>query len=150
LSESGKPRKDGKVLSKAGRVRRARKAFKAVEPVLVPLLELFADVDEVFAEQGAFDPGNIHKSLGRIYRSWLDTRESLDSGFDREKYRQEMKRPSSRMGLTVPPASGSPKRSTARTSTSDKNPKKTAKREKPSAKKSATGARSGGSASRGR
>lgn len=56
-----------------------------------PFVELFSVVDSVMDEPGAFDPDSIHKSLGRIYRQWLDTREEIDPNFDRARYRHEMK-----------------------------------------------------------
>jgi hypothetical protein len=139
--------KQGKLPSTS---KKARKAIKVCEPVLLPLLDLFADVDEVFADEGAFDGAHLHKSLGRIYRSWLNTREALDPDFDRERYRNRMKKRPVRTGLTVPPVSGSRKRSTAPASISEKNRKKTVKPEKSSASPSVRRVRSDGSASRGR
>lgn len=142
---------DTKSRKRAGRGRDARRTLEDLDPVLVPLLELFADVDEVFAEAGAFEPQNIHKGLGRIYRSWLSTREKIDPDFDPEKYRERMKKkPPRRTGLTVPPVSESRKRSTDRQPTSEKSRKRNAKPEKSSAKKSARRARSSGSVLHGR
>lgn len=45
-------------------------------------------MDEVFAEDGAFDRENVYKSLGRIYREWKDARTALDPGFDAAEWRQ--------------------------------------------------------------
>lgn len=70
---------------------RALRAARLVWSELGPLLELFATVDEVFNEPGAFDDQNIHKSLGRCYREWLKCRSSLDPDFNPNRYRQEMK-----------------------------------------------------------
>jgi len=125
---------------------RAQKAFRRVEPVVRPLLELFANADEVFAEQGAFDPENIHKSLGRLYRSWKACRTELDPSFDPKRYEQEMKSATVR---TTPlgrkrAVRGSQKRSSVPKSISEKSRKKTEKREKPSAKKSVRSAQSAG------
>lgn len=151
MSKSTKPSKLDKVSKRVGMGNETARAAKAVESVLVPLTELFGDVDEVFREEGAFDKQNIHKSLGRIYRSWLQTREALDPDFDREKYRQKMKkRRPQRTGLTAPLVSDSPTRSMGRTQISEKSQKQTAKQEKRSAKKSVKGARSSGNASHGR
>lgn len=124
--------------------------MEAVKPVLVPLCELFADVDEVFADEGAFDANHVYKSLGRIYRSWLNTREALDPDFDRERYRNRMKKRPVRTGLSVPPATASRKRSTDQQRISGKSRKKSEKQEKTSARPSVRRARSDGSASRGR
>lgn len=55
-------------------------------PVLLPLLELFGTVDDVFTTEEAFSQDNIHKSLGRIYRSWKEVRSDLDPNFDPEDY----------------------------------------------------------------
>lgn len=126
--------------------RKTLRAYRRVEPVMRPLLELFATVDDVMSEADAFEPGNIHKSLGRIYREWLETREALDPEFDRARYRHEMKSRPKKSPLGRP-VKGSSTSSTGRTSTSDKSRKKTGRTEKPSAGRSATTARSSGSAS---
>lgn len=127
------------------RTARALKAFEAVQPVMIPLLELFSTVDDVFTEEGAFSEEHIRKSLGRIHRGWKSTRAALDPTFDPKHYE---KKP--RVGLSVQPASGSRNSSTGRTSTSGKNRKKSEKKEKDPARKSARHARSGGRASGGR
>lgn len=78
--------------SKTRKLAKANKALRKVEPVMLPLLDLFSVVDDVMDEPNAFAPETIHKSLGRIYRVWLDTREALDPDFDRAKYRHDMKK----------------------------------------------------------
>jgi hypothetical protein len=125
-----------------------------VSPTMRPLLELFATVDDVMSEHDAFDEANIHKSLGRIYREWLDTREALDPDFDRERYRHEMKSGQAKKVRRSPlgrelPASASPRSSTASTSISEKSRKKSARTGKPSQQKSAPRAKSEGAASTG-
>lgn len=55
-------------------------------PTLIPLLELFATVDDVFTTEDAFSQEHIKKSLGRIYREWKKTRAKLDPNFDPKNY----------------------------------------------------------------
>lgn len=129
------------------------RAFQRTEHVMLPLLDLFATVDDVMTEAGAFEPEHIHKSLGRVYRSWLDTREALDPEFDRDRFRHDMKgRP--RSTLTPlgrkRPVQEARKSSTETTQISEKSRRESAKNEKRSAKKSVQGARSGTPASGGR
>lgn len=127
---------------------------RSVEDVWISLLEMFASVDDVMTEAGAFDPEHIHKSLGRIYRQWLNSRETLDPEFDRARYRHQMKnrkKSSQRTPLgREQPASTQRTSSTARMLTSGKKPKPNAKHEKPSAKTSARDAKSGKRVSGGR
>ncbi len=123
------------------------KAYKQVRPVMVPLLELFAAVDDVMDEPDAFAPESIHKSLGRIYRQWMDTREALDPKFDRARYRHDMKAAAKERVKRTPLGRKQLARaqemfSTGSTSTSEKNRKKNAKPESKSAKTSARDARS--------
>lgn len=145
-----------KVSKGKGKGRRdARTVLEAIEPALIPLTELFADVDEVFAEDGAFAPENIHKSLGRIYRAWLRSRTALDPDFDPERYRLDQKakmrsRRPIRVGLSVQPVADLSTPSTDQQSISGKSRKQTAKQEKSSVKKSAKGVRSAGTVSAGR
>lgn len=142
--KKGKARKRAKVrLSQAG-------VPEHLIGVMIPLLELFAAVDDVMDEHDAFSSGNIHKSLGRIYRSWLDTREALDPDFDREMYRHEMKAKKSPPRTPLgQPVSESRRSSTGRTSISGKSRRTNAELGKPSAKRSAKGARSDAPASTG-
>lgn len=148
-SESGKKQVRGKFGKKTLR------AYRIVKPTLDPLLGLFSVVDDVLTEHDAFDEQNIHKSLGRIYREWLDTREALDPSFDRARYRHDMKSHQAAKVRRSPlgrelPASGSRKSSTGSTSTSEKSRKKSARPEKPEQRKSAKGAQSSSPASGGR
>lgn len=134
--------KQGKLPPKSNR-KKALRAMEAVKPVLVPLCELFSEVDEVFADEGAFDPAHIHKSLGRIYRSWLNTREALDPDFDRERYRNRMKKRPVRTGLSVQPSTGSTTRRTAKSDTSARRAKvrkidSTSTSQRPSVRRTAT------------
>lgn len=62
------------------------KALKRVRHEMIPLLELFAAVDDVFTEADAFQSEHIHQSLGRIHRQWKETRAALDPDFDPENY----------------------------------------------------------------
>lgn len=120
------------------------RVLASARPVLVPLLELFATCDEVFDEQGAFDPNAIHKSLGRVYRVWLTTRSALDPSFDSQKYRQEMKGSAAKrtpLGREQP-AKARRTSSTDPKSTSAKNRNRTGSSEKPSASKSVRRAQS--------
>lgn len=124
------------------------------ENVWIPLLELFATSDDVFSEPDAFAPKQIHHSLGRLYRSWLDTREALDPDFDRERYRFDMKKSASPKKGTTPlgrkrPAKERRTSSTGRTLTSAKNPSVNAASGKSAARKSAKGVRSDRNASGG-
>lgn len=140
---------------KKGKKPKKSKHEPGVEAVWIALLECFAAVDDVMTEHDAFAPGTIHKSLGRIYRQWLDSREVLDPDFDREKYRHDMKQRTKARTARSPlgrelPASTSRTSSTDRTSISEKSRKPSAPSEKPSAKASAsTTARSAKSASTG-
>lgn len=52
------------------------------------LYEMFATVDDVFSEEGAFDAKDIYKSLGRIYREWKKCRQALDQSFEPRRYKQ--------------------------------------------------------------
>lgn len=127
---------------------------RSVEDVWISLLEMFATVDDVMTEAGAFDPDHIHKSLGRIYRQWLNSRETLDPEFDRARYRHNMKNRKKAPQRTPlgreQPASTQPRSSTARMLTSGKKQKPSAKPEKSSARRSAKAAKSGKRASGGR
>lgn len=102
------------------------KALRRVRHEMIPLLELFAAVDDVFTEADAFQPEHIRQSLGRIHRQWKVTRAALDPDFDPEDY---PKRPRSRKrgvvrkGLALEALISS----TATTSTSAKNRKKSGK-----------------------
>lgn len=129
-------------------------ASRSVEDVWISLLEMFASVDDVMTEAGAFDPEHIHKSLGRIYRQWLNSREILDPEFDRARYRHAMKSRKKTASQTplgrALPVSTQQSSSTARMLTSGKKPKLNAKPEKKSAKRSAKGAQSVSRASGGR
>lgn len=124
------------------------KAYKRVQPVMEPLLDLFAVSDDVFTEPEAFSPANIHKSLGRIYRSWLNARTQLDPEFDPARYRQLQKQTST--GTSKARASASRTPSTGRKSILGKSQKPSASKGKPSAKPSARAAKSGSRASNGR
>lgn len=120
-----------------------------LESVLRPLLELFSVSDDVFTEHDAFAPSQIHHSLGRLYRSWLDTRETLDPEFNREKYRHEMK--SFQKKGTTPlgrkqRAKGQRTSSTERISTSEKSQRRTASSASGKRSKSARPVRSNSSA----
>lgn len=134
--------------------KKAVKAFRQVEPVLRPLLELFAVVDDVMSEPDAFEADKIKKSLGRVYREWRDnTRPALDPEFDRQQYRHDMKKrkkkgstPLGRERL----AAGSLPSSTDRKQTSGKSRSKSAENESTSVSPSAKRARSDDRASGGR
>lgn len=144
----GKKQKDSGTLPN----KKDMKALQRMSPVMRPLLEMFAVVDDVMTEHDAFAPGQIHKSLGRIYRGWLDSREALDPEFDRERYRHEMKgrkkAPTTPLGRELR-ASGSLRSSTDPRQTSEKSPKKSGKNGKRSAKRSVEGAPSADRASSG-
>lgn len=61
---------------------------------VVPLLELFAMVDDVFTEDDALDPSKRQMSLGRIYEQWKRTRAALDPGWDHDaRPRRRLGRP---------------------------------------------------------
>lgn len=123
---------------------RALRAMKLI-PELRNLCEFFSIIDEVFAEQGAFDDQNIHKSLGRCYRAWLDCRESLDPDFNRNRYRQEMKASATSSPLRAP---GFTKYSLEKRLTSEKNQKSQGQQESDKPSRSATTARTSRVASR--
>lgn len=146
---SSKRKKSGTLPSK-----KVLKAYKQVEPVMRPLVELFAVVDDVMTEHDAFDDKQIKKSLGRIYREWRDnTRPALDSEFDRERYRHEMKGHRKKKGTPLGKerlASGSLTRSTDQKQTSDKSQSESARGESASAKRSAKDVRSDAPVSSGR
>lgn len=140
--------KRGRKLRKQARINRG---VQDAAPVLIPLLELFGTVDDVFTTEEAFGSDNIHKSLGRIYREWKEVRGKLDPAFNPDDYPKKPRRKKAvggvRKGLHV---SDSPTPSTARTSISGKSQKTSGKPEKRSAKASAERARSSGRASGGR
>lgn len=50
-----------------------------------PLLELFADVDDVFSEDDAMDPQKRQMGMGRLYRAWKKARAATDPLYDPEK-----------------------------------------------------------------
>lgn len=137
-----------------GKLRKKRSTIQRdpyrTEHVAMPFLELFADTNDVFEEHDAFAPDKIHKSLGRLYRSWLNAREALDPNFDRQKYRHEMKsrktaKKTTPLGRSLP-VEDQPRSSTGSISTSGKNRKPNASNAKQGAKRSVKGARSGSSA----
>lgn len=124
------------------------------EDVLIPLLELFATADDVFEEANAFDPSQIHHSLGRLYRTWLDTREHLDPEFNRDRYRHEMKKKVSPKKGRTPlgrkqRAKDQRPSSTGHISTSAKNQRRNGNFASTRPSRSASSARSGSSASGG-
>lgn len=82
-SERGLKRK-----RKAEKVRKLPHA-QHLSVIQIHLLELFATVDDVFSEEGAFSPEKKNTSLGRIYREWKRVRSRIDPEFDPKKYRQE-------------------------------------------------------------
>lgn len=106
---------------------RTREAFKQAEHVLMPLLDLFAAVDDIFTEPDAFSPEKQRMALGRTYRQWKKTRAALDPTFDAKQYSRPRPAPEER------------------TSSSDPNlifaKRKNAKPEKTNAKRSAKAAR---------
>lgn len=51
----------------------------------MPLLEMFACVDDVFSEDDALSPDKRQMSLGRIYRTWKSVRTQLDPTYNRHK-----------------------------------------------------------------
>lgn len=125
------------------------KALKRVRHEMIPLLELFAAVDDVFTEADAFQSDHIHQSLGRIHRQWKETRTALDPDFDPENYPKRprlRKRGVVRKGLALEALTSS----MATTSISEKSRKKSGSKEKRSASRSARTARSSGRASDGR
>jgi hypothetical protein len=65
--------------------------LRARKELLLPLLDLFSTVDDVFTEDNAFEDTFRKLGYGRIYRAWLDTREVLDPDFDKNTYRNNMK-----------------------------------------------------------
>lgn len=78
--------KQKKLARRERKAAKRRAAILAANPAMIPLLELFSVVDDVFSTEGAFEPGNINKSLGRCYRQWKDTRAALDPEFDPKRY----------------------------------------------------------------
>lgn len=75
--------KRGRKLRRDARIARG---VQDAAPLVLPLLELFGTVDDVFTTEEAFSQDNIHKSLGRIYRSWKEVRADIDPDFDPEDY----------------------------------------------------------------
>lgn len=71
--------------------KKAFAAYRATKPVMDPLLELFAVVDDVCQEPDLFEPAKYRATLGRIYRQWLKTRTALDPTFDSKRFRNMMK-----------------------------------------------------------
>ena len=55
-----------------------RRRCNGTDAVVGILLEMFSVVDDVFTEERAMAPENIHKGMGRIYRSWKEARKELD------------------------------------------------------------------------
>ena len=49
---------------------------------ILPYIELFADVDDVFSEDDALSPEKRQMGMGRIYRSWKRVRAQLDEDYD--------------------------------------------------------------------
>ena len=72
------------------RVRYKRTDSEIIEAAVVPLLEMFSVLDEVFGTEGAFDNANIHTSLGRLYREWIRIRTYFDPNFNSAKYRHDI------------------------------------------------------------
>lgn len=93
--------KRGRKLRKAARIARG---VRDAAPLVLPLLELFGTVDDVFTTEDAFSQENIHKSLGRIYRSWKEVRADIDPKFDPDNYPKKprvRKKGSIKKGLSV-------------------------------------------------
>lgn len=124
------------------------KALRLVQPVVVPLCDLFATCDSVFTEEGAFSDEHIKKSLGRIFRTWKETRAALDPEFNPSDYERRPRRAG--QNPQSPLVTGSQKPSMVQRRTSEKNPKQSEKSERRTASRSAKGARSAGRASHGR
>ena len=53
--------------------------------LLVPFIELFADVDDVFSEDDALAPEKRQMGMGRLYRAWKKARAKLDPDFDAKR-----------------------------------------------------------------
>lgn len=49
---------------------------------LRPMLELFAEVDDVFSEDDALAPAKRQMGMGRLYRAWKKCRSAMDPQFD--------------------------------------------------------------------
>lgn len=142
MSKKGKKQKSS--VKKQAEINRA---MKQVEPIVIPLCEAFAVMDDVFTEEGAFSNEHIKKSLGRLHRAWKKTREALDPEFDPNDYERRPRKAGA--NPESPLATGSQPSSTARKPTSERSRKQSAKTGKRTAKTSVKGARSDGHASRG-
>lgn len=85
------PKKKGNGRKTKKQIERERNYNEFREEVIIPLLSMFAMVDDVFTEQDAFDEVKRKIGYGRIYREWLEVREKLDPEFDKAEYRRIVK-----------------------------------------------------------
>lgn len=75
-------------------IKKAVRRYKGLRPrdreeyllgLMGPLLELFADVDDVFSEDDAMTPEKRQMGMGRLYRAWKHVRAEMDPLYDPEK-----------------------------------------------------------------
>lgn len=56
--------------------------FRELLGLVTPMLELFANLDDVFTEDNALSPEKRQMSLGRCYRAWKRCRAAMDPEYD--------------------------------------------------------------------
>lgn len=74
-----------------GRSRRTRKSSRYTQEdkdaLLLLLLELFADVNDVFTETDAMSQEKLRMGMGRMYRAWKRVCIALDPDFRADRYK---------------------------------------------------------------
>ena len=63
--------------------------FRELLGLVTPMLEFFADIDDVFSEDDALSAEKRQMGLGRCYRAWKRCRTAMDPDYDPERDQRE-------------------------------------------------------------
>lgn len=74
---------------------------KELLALVAPLLEFFAEIDDIFTEDDALSPAKRQMGMGRAYRAWKRVRVVMDPEWDPKLDRRGPDDPSRRTGKLV-------------------------------------------------